>query len=295
MSLSTPTLSNRPGQQGSRRQRLRAKLAELYKYRYLLRNLVERDLKVRYKNSVLGILWSLLNPLLMMVVFTLVFAIFRSGGYRHYSVFILVGLIPWQFFSGSMMTGTNSIAAHSSLIKKVYFPREVLPASAVFSNLVNSLIAFVILIFFLYVSGLGLTIHALWVPFILLTQIIFILGLTLLLSAVHVFYRDVMMILDVVLLAGFFLTPIFYPLDLYGAAQTVAGITFVPAQVMRWFNPMASIVDAYRTVLWGTTTSAGPVSMAPDFFFRTFITAVLVFVVGYWFFNRVQYLFGEKL
>lgn len=268
---------------------------ELYQYRFLLQNLITRDLKVRYKNSLLGVLWSLLNPLLMMVVFSLVFTFFRDESFRQYPIFFLVGLIPWNFFSSSLMAGTNSITANAPLIKKVYFPRELLPASAILSNLVNFLIALILLVVFLYLSGLGLTIHALWVPVILLTQLIFTFGLSLLCGALHVFYRDVVMILDVLLLAGFFLTPIFYPLESYGAEVVIAGISFIPAQLMRWLNPMASIIDAYRTVLWGTWDSSGPATMDPAFFIRTFVTSIVTLLLGYIVFTRTQHLFGETL
>lgn len=119
------------------------KFKELFRYRYLLRNLVSRDLKARYKNSVFGILWSLLNPLAMMLVFTLLFTFMGNDSTRQYAVFVLVGLIPWNFFSGSMISGTTAVTSNSSLIKKVYFPRELLPGSALLSNLVNFAIAFV--------------------------------------------------------------------------------------------------------------------------------------------------------
>jgi lipopolysaccharide transport system permease protein len=273
----------------------RTKLEELWRYRYLLRNLVVRDLKARYKNSVFGVLWSLLNPLAMMLVFTLLFSVMGNDNTRQYPVFVLVGLIPWMFFSGSLTAGTTSVTGNSSLVKKVYFPRDLLPLSSLLSNLVNFLIAFVVLVVFLYVFGLGLTRHALWVPAILGTQLIFTLGLCLLLGALTVYYKDVLMILEVVLLAWFFLTPVFYSLELFGETATLMGITFVPAQVMRWINPMASIIDGYRTVLWGTYGSEGPVSMNPAYLLRTFVTAVIVLAVGYYVFYRLEYKFGEKL
>jgi ABC-type polysaccharide/polyol phosphate export permease len=103
------------------------------------------------------------------------------------------------------------------------------------------------------------------------------------------------MILDVLLLAWFFLTPILYPLEWLGTEQTILGITFEPAVVMRWVNPMASIVDGYRTVLWGTVGSNGPVSMDPIYLLRTFVTALIVFIVGYLIFARLKHLFAEKL
>jgi lipopolysaccharide transport system permease protein len=274
----------------------RRRLQELYAYRYLLQNMIVRDLKVRYKNSILGVLWSLLNPLLMMLVFTLVFSVFMHSDIRQYAVFILVGLLPWNFFSVAVMSGTTSVTANAALVKKVYFPREALPIAAVMSGLVNFGLAFLVLLVFLYASGLGLTRYALWVPVLLLTQIIFTLGLCLLLSALHVFYRDVVMVLDAGMLAWFFLTPVFYPLEWLGEPLNIAGWTFEPAVMMRRLNPMASLIDGYRTVLWGTyPDSIGPAAMDPSYLLRTFATAVIVLIVGYVVFIRTEHLFGEKL
>jgi ABC-type polysaccharide/polyol phosphate export permease len=273
-----------------------ARLNSLVEFRYLLGNLVIRDIKARYKNSILGILWSMLNPLGLMVVFTAVFSVMGRGqDYRQYPVFVLVGIVPWNFFSGSLSTGSLTIISNSSLVKKVYFPRELLPTASLLSNLVNFLFTFFVLLVFIYAFGIGLTIHALWVPVILLTQLIFTLGITLFLSSISVFFRDILMILDVGLTAWFFMTPIIYPFEFFSDSTTLLGITFNPAQIMRWLNPMASIVDSYRTVLWGTQGSAGPVSMDPIFLLRTFVTAVLTLLVGYIVFIRTEHLFGEKL
>ena len=195
---------------GSWRDILGDKLRELRQYQYLLRNLIVRDLKARYKSSLLGILWSILNPLFLMLVFTVVFSVLANNQIRHYPIFVLVGLIPWNFFSGALTSGTISVTGNSALVKKVYFPRELLPTSALLSNLVNFLFAFGVLIILLYAFGIGLTVHALWVPFLLLTQLIFTLGLCLLLGSLTVFYRDVLMLLEVVMLAWFFVTPVFY-------------------------------------------------------------------------------------
>ena len=273
-----------------------AHLQELVQYRYLLKNLVLRELKVRYKNSVLGILWSLLNPLLMMMVYTILFTVLiRDNPIRSYPIFILVALIPWNFLSGSLLGGTVAVTSNASLIKKVYFPRILLPTAVVLSNLVNFMLACIVLVVLLFVFGIGLTVHALWLPVILLIQVIFMLGLSLILCTLHAFYRDVRMVLDVAILAWFFLTPIFYPFEQLAAEATLIGIPFDAAVVMRWLNPMASIVDGYRTVLWGTIGSHGPTSMDPAYLLRTFVTAVLVFVIGYAVFARSEHLFGEKL
>lgn len=279
---------------------------ELWHYRYLLYNLVLRDLKVRYKNSLLGVLWSILNPLLIMLVFTLVFDRFSAGSIDFYPIFVLVGIIPWNFFSGSVIGGTNGILGNASLIKKVYFPREILPTATILSNLVNFVVALLVMFVMLYVFGIGLTIHALWLPVILLAQLLFMLGLVYFLSAAQVFYRDVAMILDVGMLAFFFLTPIFYTVDQF-CNTTLLGITFDPGRLMRWLNPMASIVDAYRTVLWGSlvypvetcaqqiSTYAPPSGLGIDFIGRTLLTAILILIAGYTFFRRTEWKFGELL
>lgn len=277
-------------------QTMWGKLVELYHYRYLLRNLVIRDLKVRYKNSLLGVVWSLLHPLMMMTVYTILFTILiPNEGIEKYPIFILVALIPWQLHTGSLNAGVHAITGSASIIKKVYFPRILLPTATVLSSLVNFLLASLVLLVLLFAFGVGLTIHALWVPFILLTQIIFMLGLSYLLATLQTFYRDTAMILEVGLLAWFFLTPIFYPFERFSNEAQLWGLTFDAPRLMRWVNPMASIVDGYRTVLWGTVGGNGPASMDLLSLLRTFITAVIIFIIGYVVFSRSEHLFGEKL
>lgn len=268
----------------------------LWQYRYMLQNLVIRDLKVRYKNSVLGVFWSLVNPLLMVSVFTLVFSVLNpNSNTQPYPIFFLTGQMPWGFFSGSLFAATTAVLANKSLVKKVYFPRELLPLASILSNLVNFFFGLGVLIVFLYAFGLKLTIHALWLPALLFIQILFTLGLSLLLCTLNVFYRDVMMILDVVILAWFFLTPVLYPLEQFNNTFQFLNLTVAPDRVMRWLNPMASIIDGYRTVLWGTTAGTGPATMDPAYLLRTFVIALVMFIVGYGVFNRYQHLFSETI
>ena len=212
-----------------------------------------------------------------------------------YPVFILVALIPWQFHTGTLNSSAQSITGNAAIIKKVYFPRILLPLATMLSNLVNFLLASVVLLVLLFAFGVGLSIHALWVPLILLTQMVFLLGLGLIVATLHTFYRDTAMILEVGLLAWFFLTPIFYPFERLGTRTELFGIVFNQARLMRWLNPMASIVDSYRTVLWGNVGGNGPSAMDPLALLRTFITAVLIFIIGYIVFSRSEFLFGEKL
>lgn len=300
MSTNTETISTNlplPTFDSDEVQTLSGKFRELIEYRYLLKNLVIRDLKVRYKNSFFGVIWSLLHPLLMMTVYTVLFTILISNdGTENYPVFILVALIPWQFHTSTLNTSVQSITGNAPIIKKVYFPRLLLPLATMLANFVNFLLASLILLVFLYVFGIGLTIHALWVPLILLTQMVFLMGLSLIVSTLQTFYRDTAMILEVGLLAWFFLTPIFYPFERFSSEAQLWGLTFDAPRLMRWVNPMASIVDSYRTVLWGVGNgSNGPASMDPLLLLRTFITAVLIFIIGYTIFSRSEHLFGEKL
>jgi lipopolysaccharide transport system permease protein len=280
------------------------RLRELWEFRDLIKNLVIRDLKVRYKHSVLGVLWSLLNPLLMMLVFTLVFQVMQPGNpIPHFAVFILTGLLPWNFFAGAVMGSAMQIVGNGGLIKKVYFPREVLPMSIVFGGFVNFLISFVPLAIFLLMTGIGFTSNVLWLPVIMVIHLLLLLGLGFLLSTLTVFYRDMLMVLDVAVLGLFFMTPIFYPMELIQEEASVFGIMLPVNRLMRWLNPMASIVDAYRTSLYGGIVYNDqlqpiyfpPTSPDPGFLLRTGVTALIIFIVGWAFFRHFSPRFGEEV
>ena len=262
----------------------------LYNYRDLLRNLVARDLKVRYKNSALGIIWSLLNPLGMMVVFTVVFTILiPNNSIERFPIFVLCGLLPWNWFSGSVLGSIYSVVNSAPLVKKVYFPREILPISTVLSNLVHFLIALIVLFAMMLVTGTPLTVWALMLPLVIIIQLIFSLGLAFFLSAVNVYYRDAAQIMDVLMLAWFFLTPVIYSTDLIPQSKIIFGVE-VPVQRLAYIlNPMASLIASYRVILYnGAPPDVG-------FLVRTVVTAVASLVLGYIFFLRVSRNFGEVL
>lgn len=265
------------------------RIAEVYDYRELIKNLVIRDLKVRYKNSVLGILWSLLNPLLMTIVFTVVFTLMLRSPEPNYPVFFMCGYLPWSFLSESVAGGTNSIVGNSHLIKKVYFPREVLPLSDVLSGLINFLLALIVLFGMILVFRVGLTPAVLLLPVIIVAQILFTLGLVFFLSTANVFYRDTQHIMQVVMQAWFFLTPIFYPIDIIPEVTTILGMTVNLQMWVRRLNPMASLIASYRDIL---LKGAVP---GLDFLFRTVITCLAIFVVGYLVFCRYSKVFGEEV
>ena len=266
-------------------------LRDMWYYRELTRNLVLRDLKVRYKNSVLGMLWSLLNPLLMMVVFTVVFTVMTpaGGSIRNFPTFVLCALLPWNFFSSSVIGATSSIVKNTDLVKKVYFPREILPVSAVLAELVNFCVALIVLFAMVYVSGINLTTWALLLPVVLLIQLLFTLGIGLTLAALNVFYRDTQQILSVVMLAWFFVTPIFYPVNILPHRYDLWGIT---VDVWRWahiLNPMTSITSTYRIILY----SGAPPAL--DFLLRTAGVAVVVLLIGIYLFRRYSWRFAEEV
>jgi ABC-type polysaccharide/polyol phosphate export permease len=268
-------------------------LRHILQYRDLVRNLVIRDLKVRYKNSALGILWSLLNPLLMMVVFTVVFTIMapvRSGTVGNFPVFVLCALLPWNFFATSVIGSTTSIVANSALIKKVYFPREILPVAVILANLVNFVIAMVILFGLVGILfQIPLTIWLLYLPLVVLIQITFTLGIGFLLATANVFYRDTHQIMDVLMLAWFFVTPIFYPIEILPRNYEILGVNLDVWRLANILNPMASLVATYRVILYNGSPPA------LDFLARTAVTAAVFFLIGWLIFHRYSWRFAEEL
>jgi len=266
------------------------RLKELWDYRELIRNLVIRDLKVRYRNSVLGIAWSWANPLLMMLVYTMVFKFLADhSSLPHFHIFVLCALLPWNFFSASVGGATTSIVGNGHLIKKVYFPREILPISIVLSNLVNFVIALPVFFVLALASGAPITAWVLLLPIPILVQVAFSMGMCLILATLDVFYRDTQIIMEVLMMAWFFVTPIFYPITQVPLEAQVLGITFNPQLWLRRLNPMASIIASYRDLLY----RGAPTGL--DFMLRTAATALIVLVVGYLVFLRYSPRFGEEV
>lgn len=261
-----------------------ARARQAIDYRNLLYNLVVRDLKVRYKHSFLGFFWSLLNPLLLMAVFTFVFTqLLPSEKARPaFPIFFLSALLPWNWCAASVAGTLGSIVNSGYLIKKVYFPREMLPLSVVLSNMVNFILSIPALLFFMLLLKPDFTIHILWLPALILIQALFLTGLGFFLSALNVFFRDTSVLVEVGLSAWFFLTPIIYD------AQDVVGEY---ANWMYYLNPMASIIAGYRTVFY-YGSSLGP---DPIFMLRTLLTSAIIFGLGYVFFMHFSKKFGEEI
>lgn len=273
------------------------KLAELWAYRELMRNMVARDLKARYKNSILGYFWSLLNPLMTMLIFWLVFSVLIPNNIPMFPVFLLVGLLPWNFAVTSVSGGMRAIIDNANLVKKVYFPREILPITVVLANLVNYLLALPVM--FLVMAGIQLTVlqelQFSWtftfLPVILMIQIVFLIGVTLFLSTIAIFFRDTTHIVDIFIQLWIFLTPVFYSLE------TVTQGNVIAAKAVRWLNPMASIIDFYRDILYGQPNNPIPTPGLPalDGVFRTLLTSLVILAIGAYVFHRNSGRFGEEI
>jgi len=271
------------------------RLREIAAYRELLRNLVVRDLKVRYRNSFFGFLWALGNPLLMMGVFTIVFTVLWPQDVEKFPVFILVGLLPWNFFSSSVMGSISSITGNAHLIKKVYFPREILPAAMVTSNLVNFCLALIALFVVILLFQVKLTVWLLLLPLVIIVQALFTMGVAFFLSAINVFYRDTEVIMDVVVMALFFMTPVFYPIERLPQSFVAFGVDLPVQRLMYILNPMASLIATYRSILYGSHIGGPPGPPGLDFFLRTAATSIVFFVAGYLFFAHRSRRFGEEV
>ena len=270
----------------TRVRRVAGAVRELGAYGDLLRNLVVRDLKVRYRGSVLGFAWSLLNPLLMMGVFTIVFQVLASNNpVERYPLFLMAALIPWLFTQQALTSAMRSVTSNAQLIKKVYFPRELLPISAVLASFVNFLLAALVFWLVGLAFGVGTTRAMLFLPLIMLLHLTLVMGFGLILSVSNVFFRDTEHLVEIGLLAWFFLTPIFY------AMSIVPNNKFLGLDVHRWvfmLNPMATLATDYRyAVMWGFF----PIRHT----LVTLAIAVVALGFGWWLFRRLAPRFAEEL
>lgn len=255
-------------------------LKELFEYREMIAGLVKKDLRGRYKGSVLGFLWTFINPLLQLLVYTMVFSVIMKNGIDKYYIFLFVGLIPWIFFSTSITSGCSSIIQSKDLVKKIYFPREVLPIATVTSGFVNMLFCFIVIFAVLVFSGIGFNFYAiLFLPVIMVVEYFLSLGFALIFSALTVYFRDLEYVLGIITMAWMYLTPVMYSVDM------------VPEQlrIVLQLNPMTSIIVAYRDILY--------YRQIPQM--ETLLLALAVgicsCIIGYVIFRKLQKHFAEEL
>jgi lipopolysaccharide transport system permease protein len=216
-------------------------LRELYQYRALLWSLTLRELKARYRGSVLGFFWTFLNPTMLMLVYALVFSVFMRQRIEHYTYFMFVGLLPWIWFSTSIGAGASTISDRRDLLTKVRFPAQVLPATVVATNLCNFLLSLPLILLLGAAFGVFPTVHVVAFPLVVAAQLLFTLALAYLISALNVFFRDLQHIIGNLLTLWFFLTPVIY---------TPASVPAQYRQLLVWGNPMAVVVTSYQAILY---------------------------------------------
>lgn len=254
-------------------------IKELYAYRTMIVSLVRRDLRGRYKGSALGFLWTFLNPLLQLGVYTFVFSIILPSSVDKFYMYLFIGLIPWLFFSSSLQDGTSCIITSKELVKKIYFPRLVLPISAVSASFVNMLFSMAIVFAALILSGIGISRYVFFLPVIMLLEYAFVLGIVLIFSAVNVYLRDMEHIVTILVMLWFYGTPIVYPISVI--PERFLGLYYI--------NPMTSIIEAYRDVLYYQKMPE-LINMIP-----VLIWGAVSTVLGCILFNKMQRGFAEEL
>ena len=252
---------------------------ELYAYRELLKTNVQKEIRGKYKGSFLGVLWSFLNPLLMVLVYALVFPYIMRMNVPNYLIYLITGVIPWNFFTTCITTGCNCVWINGGIIKKVYFPREILPISVVVAGLINFLISCVIILIFTIIVVICISIKLIWLPLIAIIQSARSLGLLFVLSAINVYVRDIEYLVAFLLNLLFYATPILYTASMF------------PSKV-RWIlylNPMSSIVDAYRSIFYykvmPNLTSLALVG----------ILSFIILIIGYIIFRKLEKGFAEEV
>jgi lipopolysaccharide transport system permease protein len=255
---------------------------ELWEYRELLYFLTWRDILVRYKQAVIGVAWAILQPLLTMVVFTVVFnkALGIGEGSTSgipYAVFSFTGLLPWQFFAGALSRSGVSLVGNANLITKVYFPRLVIPVSAVLAGLVDLGVSFVVLIGLMAAYGIAPTWHIVFLPLFVLLALVTALAVSLWLSALNVLYRDVQYVIPFLVQLWMFVSPVIYP---------ISSIPEGPLRVAFALNPMTGVIGGFRWALLGQQAPGG-------YMWISTTVIVVLFVFGLFYFKRMERVFAD--
>lgn len=251
----------------------------LFEYSELIKNLVASDLKVKYQSSVLGFAWSMLNPLLMMLVLYAVFNNIFRFEQEHFALYLLIGIIAWRFLANGTMTAMSSIVGKPSLVTKIFIPREVLTFSMAMSAFISSILEFAVLIPLLLILGVSLSFTVLLFPVIHILFFVMVYGVSLVLASLYVYYRDLNQIWDILLQVGFYLAPIIYPLSL------------VPEKYMFYYmlNPVTRLMVMYRDILLYNT-----IPSALDFLIVV-MCGLIFLIIGTIIFRKLSPRFAEEV
>ena len=255
-------------------------IKEIWEYREMVQSLVRRDLRGRYKASVLGFLWTFIVPLCQLLVYTVVFSVILQSGIEKFYLYLFIGLIPGNFFSTCLTGGASCILQQQSLVNKIFFPREVVPVSFVTAAFVNMLYCEIVVFAVCIFSGVHFSVAGLLcLPVVMLIEYIFTLGITMIISALDVYFRDLEHILGILSMAWMFMTPIMYD------------ISIVPENLMPVFqlNPMTSIITAYRDIMYaGSVPKPETLGVAAGM-------GVLFLLVGFLVFGKMKRRFSEVM
>ena len=216
------------------------KMKDIWDYRDMVYSLVKRELRGRYQKSVLGMLWTFLNPFFQIVIYTFVFTIIFPSSIENYYIYLMTGIIPWNFFTEALGQGAGSVVCNADMTKKIYFPREILTIASVTAKFVNMLLAFIPIALFIIFSPVGLSWHVLLLPLVWITEYIIALGFTLFFASITVYLRDMEYIVEVLLMAWIWATPIMYSLD---SLPPVVGKILL-------LNPMTLVISSYHNLLY---------------------------------------------
>ena len=257
----------------------------LFSYRELLFTLTRKELKVKYRGSALGFFWSLLNPILTMLVYSFVFSIVLRAGIKEFAIFLICALLPFNFLSNSVNYGASSIIGNSNLVNKIYFPREIIPLSIVFANLVNFFFELIALFIVLAVMGYKFYIFLYLLPIVIFIQFFLVVGMTLLVSALNVFFRDLQHLITIIMMVWFFGTPIIYPLSM------------VPErfQFIIKINPMTIYAAYYRNIFYYVKYPEGAGFPNTLETLGALGITLLIFFIGYYVFKRLEPRFAEEI
>ena len=281
-------------------------ILDLLRHRELLFTLVKRDLKVRYKASSLGFLWSFGRPLFLMLIMWGVFSVIVrvKSVVIPYELHLLTGILPWMFFQGAIFEAQASVVANSNVVKKVSLPTETFPAASVLSNLVHLMLAFCILFFFIVIYALfkdpllAPGWEVIFLPAIVLLQTALLLGIALTLSSLYVFYRDIGSISEIALTAWFYLTPVIYPLqDARHALKSLSGESDL-LYYLYLCNPMTPVIAGYRRVLFGQVLRNAPEVSDKTLLLGLAVStlwAIALLALGTYLFNRLSKRFADEL
>lgn len=248
-------------------------------YRELIRIMTISELKVKYQSSILGFTWSLLNPLLMMLVLYFVFSNLFKATQNHFALYLLIGIVSWRFLANGTSSAIASIVGKPSLVTKIRIPRQVLVLSVVLSSFISSILEFVVLVPLLFIFGVGLSPYILLFPVIHLIFFMMVYGMSLILASLYVYYRDLNQIWEVIIQMGFFLSPIVYPL------------TTVPENYLPYYmlNPITVVIQMYRDILLYHTAPA------PSDLVFAFLVGVAIVLLGSAVFKRLERRFAEEI